>query len=179
MKKFKGNTSLIVVIVILAIVAITGIGAAIYFWQKSSKPAATASPTLTITSSPKTSPTKISPSPTSTPQTQGENAQQAAENFMKLTLGTLPGAQVDYEKAREYLSDTMKVQYSGDGWVPRFYGIQDGPDSVSFISENPTEDGVVLRYDAIWGQEVGLGWAFTMVKDNNKWYIDGFRNDAQ
>ena len=63
--------------------------------------------------------------------------------------------------------------------MPRFYGIQDGPDSVVFKFENQTEDGVVLRYDALWGNEVGIGWAFTLAKDNNKWYIDGFSNTAQ
>jgi len=49
--------------------------------------------------------------------------------------------EVNYEKARAYLSDNMKAQYPDDNWVPMLYGIQDGPTSVKFISENDILNG--------------------------------------
>lgn len=179
MRKLEGNTTLIIIIIVLAVLLAAAIGFGAYFWGKNkSTTKATATPTKTTTTSSKTSPTAT---PTKTPtaaQTSEETPKQVVENFMKYTLGTLPGAQVDLEKARGYLSDTMKAQYSGEGWVPQFYGIQDGPDSVKFISENTSDDGVYLRYDPNWG-EMSLGWSFFLAKDGNKYYIDGFRNDTQ
>lgn len=180
MTKKKANTVLIIIIIVLAVLLVVAIAVGAYFWGKN-RSNATSSPTPTKTASVSSSPTKTAtPNQTTTTSTQAEETpQQVVENFMKYTLGTLPGASINYDKARDYLSDTMQAQYSGEGWVPRFYGIQDGPDSVVFKFENQTEDGVVLRYDALWGNEVGIGWAFTMAKDGNKWYIDGFSNTVQ
>ncbi|KKQ74324.1 MAG: hypothetical protein US94_C0007G0001 [Berkelbacteria bacterium GW2011_GWB1_38_5] len=164
----KSNITLIVVIIVLAIIAVAGIATATYFWGKS-KGNATPSPKISAT---------VTSKVTSTPQFNEESAKQVVENFMKYSLGTLPGAEVNYEKARAYLSDNMKAQYPDDNWVPMLYGIQDGPTSVKFISENDTGDSVVLRYDPTWG-EMSSGWAFTLEKDNNKWFITGFSNTAQ
>lgn len=179
MQKFKGNATLIVII-ILSVLLVIAIAFGAYFWGKSkssTQSLKTASPSPVSTKSsitavtPKSTPTAISG------QTQ-ETAKQVVENFMKYTLGTLPGAQLNDEKARAYLSDTMQAQYVGEGWVARFYGIQDGPTSIKFISENTAEEEVTVRYDPSWG-EMSLGWAFILVKDNDKWFINGFRNDTQ
>ena len=172
-KKSKGNSALIVLIIVLAVVAVAAVGIAIYFWQKS-KPSNVASvspsPTKTITTS---------PSKTATPVSVAEESPKTVvENFLNTTLGTLPGANVNYDLARTYMAEDFKALHLGEGWVPQLYGIQDGPSSVNFISENITSDTATVRFDPSWG-EMSLAWAFTLEKQNNKWLISDFRNDAQ
>lgn len=180
MSKQKGNTVLIVIIVVLAIIALAGIMTAVYFWGKSkgnvaptTSPATTKSATPATKTSVTTTPTKV----TATSQTE-ESAKQAVENFMKYTLGTIPGAEINYDKAYAYLSDNMRAQYPGDNWVQELYKIQDGPSSVKFISESQFEGGVILRYDPTWG-DMSLAWSFTVELIDNQWFITGFSNTAQ
>ncbi len=178
MRKSKGNAALII-IVILAVLLAVAIAFGAYFWGKSksaTQTTKTASPNASIT---KSSTSSATPTPTAATSNQAEETpKQVVENFMNYTLGTLPGAQINYEKARAYLTDNMQAQYSGENWVPAFYGIQDGPTSVKFISENSSGESVTLRYDPSWG-EMSLGWTFILDQDGNKWYINGFRNDSQ
>jgi hypothetical protein len=72
----------------------------------------------------------------------------------------------------------LKSQYSDESFVPRFYGIQDGPTSVKIISENISGDEATVRVDASFG-DMTAAWAFILTKDGNKWLISEFRNDAQ
>lgn len=177
MRKLKGSATLII-IVILSALLVAAIAFGAYFWgkSKSTTPTAkTASPSVTLAKSPTVT---VTPTPTATSMQAEKTPKQVVENFMKYTLGTLPGAQIDYQKARAYLTDNMQAQYSGENWVSSFYGIQDGPTSVKFISENTSGESVTLRYDPSWG-EMSLGWAFILDQDGNNWFINGFRNDAQ
>lgn len=181
METKKTNSVLIVIIIVLAVLVIGGIVIGAYFWGKSktgSKTQTTASPTITTTKSAVSTPT-TKPSSTTTANQQTSSAREFVEKFMKMTLGTLPGASLDLTKARTSLSDVMQAQYQGEAWVPQFYGIQDGPSDFQFLSENQTEDGAVLKYNALFGNEVGLGWTFTVAKDGNNWFINGFSNTAQ
>lgn len=172
----KGNTILIILIIILAIIAIAAIGTTIYFWQKSKRQT-----TQVTTTMPTVSPTitkTLTPTATPTEQTQ-ETPQAVTEKFMLATLGTLPkNGQVNYDLARTYMTESLKAQNTGESWVPLFYGIQDGPESVKFISQNISADSATVRFDPSWG-EMSLGWSFILVKENGSWLIDEFRNDAQ
>lgn len=177
------NTSLIIIIIVLAVLVVATVTIGAYYYGKSRTVRAltlTASPTKTVTVTP-TSTKSASAIPKSSPTTVAneQTAREFVESFMKMTLGTLPGANLDVNKAYASLSDTMQAQYSGESWVPQFYGIQDGPDDFDFLMENETEDGFVVKYNALWGNEVGIGWLFTVVKDNGKWYINGFSNTTQ
>jgi hypothetical protein len=171
------NTLLVVIIVLMAVLLLGAIIIGVYYYGKSkTSPVSTASPTKTATVSPKASAT---PTGNQTTAATEESAREFVERFMKMTLGTLPGASLDVDKAYTYLSDTMKAQYSGANWVPQFYGIQDGPDDYQFLMQNETEDGWVVKYNALWGNEVGIGWLFTVTKDNGQWYINGLSNTTQ
>lgn len=177
MTKRKANTALIIIIIVLAVLLIAAIAIGAYFWGKSRSNATssltpTKTATVTLSSASSATPTK-----TSTTQSE-ETPKQVVENFMKYTLGTIPGASINYDKARTYLSDTMQAQYSGENWVQEFYKIQDGPTSVQIISENTADDVTTIKINAFWG-DTGLAWVFTLAKDGNKWYIDGFSNTAQ
>ncbi|OIN89418.1 hypothetical protein CO019_00390 [Candidatus Berkelbacteria bacterium CG_4_9_14_0_2_um_filter_42_30] len=163
MKKFKGNTVLIILVVIFAVIAIAAIIVAVYFWQKNKK---------SENSTPATS------SSTETATQPVESPKEVVYSFMLSTLGTLPNAEINYDLARSYMTDKLKSEYSGESWVPMFYKIQDGPTSVKFISENISGNSTTVRYDPTWG-EMALGWAFILEKVNGKWLISEFRNDAQ
>lgn len=177
------SSLLVVIIIVLAVLVVAAIAIGAYYYGKSktaTKATTTASPTKTVTPSAGTSGAKTAtPKNTTTTAATEQSARQFVESFMKMTLGTLPGAALDVNKAHTYLSDTMKAQYSGDNWVTQFYGIQDGPEDFQFLMENQTEDGYVVKYNALFGGEVGIGWVFTVVKDNGQWFIDGFSNTTQ
>jgi len=163
MKKLKGNTTLIILVVIFGVIAITAIIVAVYFWQKS-KESENSTPATSSTSETTSQPT--------------QSPKEVVEMFMNATLGTLPNAEINYDLAQSCLTDKLKSQYSGESWVPGFYQIQDGPTSVRYISQYISGDSATVRYDPSWG-EMGLGWAFTLEKVDNKWLISEFRNDAQ
>lgn len=172
MQKLKGNTVLIVVVIILAVLLVVAIALGAYFWGKTKSTTPEASPTMTSTVSPTATPTEAVSEPEESPK-------EVVENFMNYTLGTLPSAKLDFEAARALLTEDQKIQFSDDNtFAARFYGIQDGPTSVKFISENITGDESVVRYDPSWG-EMSLAWAFFLVKIDNQWLISDFRNDAQ
>ncbi|MEW6408395.1 MAG: hypothetical protein AB1465_06950 [Patescibacteria group bacterium] len=181
MQQLKGGAAMVALIIVLVILAMAASGAAVYFWQKSKSVTKTQtgleSPRLTPTPSPTTTqPTATStktptPTPTKTPT-------EVVEIFMKATLGTLPGAKIDYDFAKNLMTDDLKAKHTGEGWVPQFYGIQDGPVSIKFISQNTVGDNAYVRFDPSWG-EMSLGWLFTLKKVGNNWLIDDFRNDVQ
>jgi len=176
------SSLLLVIIIVLAVLVVAAIAIAAYFYGKSNtlKATTTASPTKSVTPSSGSSGSKTAtPKNNATTAASEQSAREFVETFMKMTLGTLPGASLNVGKAHTYLSDTMQAQNSGDNWVPQFYGIQDGPDDFQFLMENQTDDGYVVKYNALFGGEVGIGWVFTVVKDNGQWFIDGFSNTTQ
>ncbi|MDD5551926.1 MAG: hypothetical protein PHI88_02095 [Candidatus Pacebacteria bacterium] len=149
------------VIFLLALV----VGSGIYFWQRNQ----TVSEPIVVTPTPEATPTEKVDSGAPT---------KVVEDFMKYTLGTLPDSNIDYETARNLFIEDLKSQYSDDSFVPRFYGIQDGPDSAKFISENISDNEATVRVDVSFG-EMTTAWAFLLKKEGDLWLISGFRNDAQ
>lgn len=55
---------------------------------------------------------------------------------MKHTLGTIPEAKVNYDKAKEYLADELKQKFTNPMFVPASYCIQDGPTDVKIVSDD-------------------------------------------
>jgi len=81
---------------------------------------------------------------------------------MNATLGTLPNASVNHEIAKEFLSKTLRAQFTNDSFVPRSYGIQQGPDEIKIKSENIDGDSAIVAVQAFYGKEIGLLWNFTL-----------------
>ncbi len=104
--------------------------------------------------------------------------QEVVDEFMTSTLGTLPGADLDEDLARSHMTSELKSFYSGEGWVPEFYGIQAGPESFTTLSTNVVDDSATVKVNVTFGDS-GLAWAFILKKVDNAWKIDEFRNDAQ
>ncbi len=103
---------------------------------------------------------------------------KVVENFILSTLGTVPGAKIDYEKAKTYMSEELKAQFTEDTFIPEFYGIQQGPNGYKMKTETSNGDTASVKVDVKYGVMI-QSWAFILVKEANKWKIDEFRNDAQ
>jgi len=122
----------------------------------------------------------------STDQNEGETnelspaqmPQDVVGEFMNSTLGTLPGAEIDMDLAKSHMTSELKSYYTGDNWVPEFYGIQAGPDSFTTLSTYVVDDSATVKINVTFGDS-GIAWAFVLKKIDNAWKIDEFRNDAQ
>ncbi len=175
MTKQKGNMVLIIIVIVLAVCLLSAIVVGAYFWWKSksvTQTKTTISPTASQTATP-------TPTPTKTQESQpAESPKQVVNNFINYTLGMSTTADINYDKARSLMTESFQAAHSGEGWVPLMYGIQDGPSSVEIVSENINGENASVKVNAFWG-DMGLGWAFSLVKENNQWLIDGFRNTAQ
>lgn len=161
MKNSKGSTFLTILIIVLGALLIIAIALAIYFNSKNKK---------------------SSEEKTTTPSETFQNLetpQEIVENFMHYSIGTLPSATLNFDAARLYLSDDLKLKYSFDNtFAADFYGYQEGPDFVEITAENINGNYASVTANAFW-REMGLGWAFNLEKTNNQWLIVEFRNDAQ
>jgi len=171
--------------IILLTVVVTGglVGGGVYLWQQNRllKELADLSKTATISNQvPVTATPFVVPSVTITRDmtTAGNSPTDNTENFLLCTLGTLPGATVDYDKAKNYLSANLLNQFLDDSFIPMFYGIQDGPDTYEMKSQSISGDTATVRVDVLYG-EMMEAWAFVLIKENGEWKINEFRNDAQ
>lgn len=175
MKDEKPKSNLVLIILLTALITAILVAGGIFIYlkfknyeqtiQKLGQPTSTPTPTPTTTK-------------TFQEQTK-ESSKQVVENFIKYSLGTLPGADVNFNAARALLTDDLKARYTDpSSFAAEFYGIQDGPTSVKYISEYTSGDTSTVRYDASWG-EMSMAWAFILTKNNNQWLISQFRNDAQ
>jgi len=109
---------------------------------------------------------------------EGDAPVDITEQFMLDTLGTLPGSEINYAKAKLLASKSLQAKWTSDSFIPLFYGIQDGPDTFEVISQTTTGDESIVLVDVKWG-EMMLRWAFTLIYEDGGWKVDSFRNDAQ
>jgi hypothetical protein len=96
---------------------------------------------------------------------------EVVENYTNATLGTLPNASVDYQKAKTYLDDNLRSQFTDDSFVPQSYGIQQGPDDVSIEVVYKKEDEAKVLVEAYYGEEMALAWLFSLTRVNGEWKI--------
>lgn len=109
---------------------------------------------------------------------EGDAPVDITEQFMLYTLGTLPGAEINYTKAKQLASEALRAQWTSDDFVPQFYAIQDGPDTFEVISQTTTGNESTVLVDVKWG-EMMLRWSFGLVYESGGWKVNSFRNDAQ
>lgn len=173
-KQGGSNTTLIVLIVIVVILIIIGIaGCGCYYMYKKARES-TIMPTIQPTATEDQTPVATtSPTPTST-STTTSNAQDSpstvVENYMSYTLGTIPGAYVDYDAAKNYTSNEIAQQLDDSSFVPLSYCIQQGPDEVSISSENIDGLEATVTVSAKWG-EWQTPWEFLLVNGSDGWKI--------
>jgi hypothetical protein len=159
-QKSSGTSTCLVILasaLITFIVTTVVVGAGVYYWQKGKCDSGQSA---------------------STSKEDAATPTEVTENFILATLGTVPSATIDYDKAKTYLSENQKSFFTDDSYVPMFYGIQEGPDSYKVISEYINGDTATVRIDAVYG-EMMTAWAFTLIWEDGAWKIDSFRDDAQ
>lgn len=170
----KGPLIWIVVAVIITAVVV---GGGVYLWQQNKSLKEQTKATSTPTSNAATVSAYPSVETTRDMTDTGTSPSDITEEFMLATLGTLPGAKIDYTKAKTLASQKLLAQWTDDSFVPQFYGIQDGPTTYEITTQSISGTSATVKVEVRWG-DMGLAWAFSLV-DENGWKIDSFRNDAQ
>jgi hypothetical protein len=99
-------------------------------------------------------------------------------SFLNATLGTLPEAEVDYDKAKELMSAEYVKQFTTPMFIPQAYGMQDGPSSVEITDQEILTDTAVVTALGRWGTENQMYWQFNLVKQAGQWKLD-FINPGQ
>ncbi len=102
------------------------------------------------------------------------DASTVVASYMKLTLGTIPGASVDYDAATEYMTASLKAEFDADPYfVPSSYCIQDGPDTATVASETVDGETAEVTVEAAWGTDAAKDmWQFDLVTKDGEWKID-------
>lgn len=94
------------------------------------------------------------------------SATEVVEDYLLLTLGTLPDANVDYDAAKELLTPDKASEFVNPTFIPMSYCIQDGPDEVSVGPAEFVENynWFVVSVKARWGMdEWEKMWEFQVV----------------
>ena len=93
------------------------------------------------------------------------------EAFLKATLGTVPGAAIDYDHARTLMTTSYAAQFDSPAFVPTTYGIQDGPTSYDIASEDIAGTTATVEVIGEWGREPGRRWVFSLNQEGGSWKI--------
>lgn len=190
-KRPRSNAlAIVVTAIVTALLVMVTTGLLVYFWQqnvclKKNANSSASSSNLSETDSDSLSSASTMPvtlnateATTRTMTYPGDAPVDMTEQFLLYTLGTLPGAEINYTKAKELASKNLRAQWTSDDFIPLFYGIQEGPDTFDVISQTTIGDESVVLVDVKWG-EMMLRWSFTLIYEDNSWKVDSFRNDAQ
>jgi len=104
---------------------------------------------------------------------------RVVQAYMNATLGTLPSTSLNYEIAKEFLTENLRAQFTDDSFVPKSYGIQQGPDEIKIKSENIDGNSAIVAVQAFYGKEIGVLWNFTLeLEDGLLWKIAEIENKA-
>ncbi len=158
------------IVTILGIIIVTAIlvGGGIYLWvQNQEKEGQTSTQNQNISTSSRMVELPRPVSPTN-----------VTENFILATLGTVPGALINYDEAKTLLSEKLKAEFTQDTFIPEFYGIQQGPDSYEMKTETISNATASVKIDVKYGSMMEA-WAFVLVKEAGEWKINELRKDAQ
>jgi len=103
----------------------------------------------------------------------GMDSSEVVELYMHFTLGSIPGASVDYDEAKKYLTDDLKAQFTNPMFVPTSYCMQDGPDDVRIASDDLGGGSIEVVVEGQYGGTWQEMWQFSLVPDkpNLSWLI--------
>jgi hypothetical protein len=98
--------------------------------------------------------------------------QTRVENYIQLTLRSVPGIPSEYDEAKKYLTDDLAAQFYGPGFVPESYCIQNIPTEVAVKSIKVFAGQAAVKIDARFGEEWRERWKFILIKDKGTWKIN-------
>ena len=111
------------------------------------------------------------------PTIEMDKAEEVVNNYMNLTLGSIPSAEINFGKARMFLVPGLQTQLETDpAFIPMSYCMQNGPDEVritqtEFNEEMNWVDVVVEGKYGDWEWEEM--WNFQVVPvEGDEWIIN-------
>jgi len=111
--------------------------------------------------------------PDTTVAQPGKSSSEIVNDYMLFTLGTLPGAKVDYEQAKPLMSEEFRTQFVDTMFIPMTYGIQDGPEKIKIIKNYQEAGAELVDVQGYWGGEAGKVWTFRLIMEDGQLKIDG------
>jgi len=100
------------------------------------------------------------------------------ESFIKATLGRVPGAEIDYDKARTLMTTSYAAEFNTPMFIPQAYGMQDGPDNYEVTDEEILTNTATVTVLGHWGADNQMYWVFELKKQAGDWKLD-FINPGQ
>ncbi len=97
--------------------------------------------------------------------------QEVVEEFLLATLGTLPGARVDYDYARTLMTPAYAAEFLSSEFVPESYGIHDGPERHNYALETSGRGAARVLAIGYWGGEPGKRWEFDLIDMDGTWKV--------
>jgi hypothetical protein len=110
-----------------------------------------------------------------TPVISTTAAKNIVMNYMKNTLGTIPGANINYDSAKDYLTPDLEAEFTTPMFIPASYCIQDGPENVKITESDYDEDHnwIDIVVQGQYGDEWMDMWDFVVVPvEGDKWMIN-------
>jgi hypothetical protein len=103
---------------------------------------------------------------------------KVVETFMKATLGSIPGALIDYDLARTLMTTSYAAEFDTPMFIPQAYAMQDGPDSYEVTNEEILADTATVTVLGHWGTTNQMYWMFELEKEAGDWKLN-FINPGQ
>ena len=92
-------------------------------------------------------------------------AKELVKEYIKFTLGSVNGAEIDYEAAKDLLIPELANEFTSPAFIPASFCIQDGPSdvraSMSIFNEEMNWFNVVI--EGKYGEEWSKMWNFQVV----------------
>ncbi len=118
---------------------------------------------------PAASPT--APAEVSAPDEPALEPAEVVDAFVRATLGTVPGADVDYDRARALMTVAYAAEFDSPEFVPRTYGIQEGPSNYDIAVEEVSSTDATISVVGYWGADAGSWWRFVLRQEAAVWRI--------
>jgi hypothetical protein len=93
------------------------------------------------------------------------------DEFIRVTLGTVPGAALDYDRARALMTVAYAGAFDSPAFIPQTYGIQDGPTSYELASEAVSGSTATVLVLGTWGADLEQAWRFTLQEEAGLWRV--------
>ena len=93
------------------------------------------------------------------------------DEFIQVTLGTVPSAAVDYDRARVLMTIAYAAEFNSPAFVPLTYGIQEGPSSYEIGSEEIAGSTATVLVLGYWGADLGRQWRFVLKEEAGLWRV--------
>ena len=139
---------------------------------------ATVEPTLEPTPEPTLEAEETLPeTPTAPPDASDEDPSglpsptDVVDEFIRVTLGTVPGAAVDDDRARVLMTVAYANEFASPEFVPITYGIQEGPTGYEIAAEEVSGSTASVTVLGYWGADPGRQWRFVLEEEAGLWRV--------